>query len=71
MSNRGRNLPQLMVTIYAHQYARLVRQSRQSGLSLSRLVREKLQYADTRGYSPGSVSISDLRDEAHAAIREE
>lgn len=70
MSNKGRNFPQLMVTIYPRQMDRLTGMHRGSGLSLSRIVREALEYAFKRGYTPGSVSLGDMRDSAHASIED-
>lgn len=67
MAREERNYPKLDATIYEHQMGRLKRQSASSGLTLSRIVREKLEYADSHGYHPGSISVRDLRQQAIAA----
>lgn len=67
-TEHNRRNPLLQVTVLMWQSTALKRMAHASGLSLSRIVREIITFAITRGYTPGSVSATEIGVDARASI---
>jgi hypothetical protein len=67
--SKHRNLAHVNVTIdpWMDQWVRGMQKT--TGLSYSRLMREIIAHAQRTGYTPGRVSLGDLRDETMRRAR--
>lgn len=63
-----RSRPKLGVSILVRQKERLDRMHEETGHDIARIVGEMIQFAINNGYTPGSVSVSEMRADARASV---
>lgn len=62
-------MPQISATIYPHQEQRIQAMADQSGLKFAHVLRQLIEAGFRAGYTPTSISVHDMAQEAHKAAQ--
>lgn len=68
-SKKGRKMPQISATIYPHQNDRIQAMADASGLRFAHVLRQLIEAGFRSGYTPTSISVHDMAQEAHKAAQ--